>query len=73
MNKQQSMFMFGIKCGRCDQEIIAPHKTEFLDDKVIRHVWQCARCKARFASYPRFSPDGKSVREAMTKVDIVPL
>jgi hypothetical protein len=67
------MFMFGIKCGRCDQEIIAPQKTEFLDDKVIRHVWQCPGCKARFASHPRFSDIGKSVRDATTKVDIVPL
>ena len=27
------MFMFGMRCVRCNHEIIAPHKTEFLDDK----------------------------------------
>jgi hypothetical protein len=34
------MFMFGIKCVRCDQELIAPGRTEFLGDKIIRHFWQ---------------------------------
>ena len=24
------MFMFGIRCVRCNHEIIAPHRTEFL-------------------------------------------
>jgi hypothetical protein len=46
--------MFGIHCARCDHEIIAPHRTEFLDDRVIRHLWQCPRCKARFfQKFPR--------------------
>ena len=42
------MFMFGMCCVRCDHEIIAPHKTEFLDDRVIRHLWHCPCCKALF-------------------------
>ena len=25
--------MFGVHCARCDHEIIAPHRTEFLDDR----------------------------------------
>ena len=29
------MFMFGMRCVRCNHEIIAPHKTELLDDEVI--------------------------------------
>ena len=66
------MFMFGIKCVRCDQELIAPRRTEFLDDKVIRHFWHCPKCKAWFESFPRFPADAKLVREVMLRVDIFP-
>jgi hypothetical protein len=30
MKQRSSMFMFGMRCVRCDNEIIAPHKTELL-------------------------------------------
>jgi hypothetical protein len=53
------MFMFGMRCVRCDHEIIAPRDTELLDDRVIRHVWHCPSCTARFESFPRF-PKGVS-------------
>jgi hypothetical protein len=64
--------MFGIHCVRCDHEIIAPHKTEFLDDRVIRHLWQCPRCKARFESSPRFPENAKSISQLAAHVDIFP-
>ena len=67
------MFLFGIQCVRCNHEIIAPHKTELLDDAVIRHLWHCPRCKALFESFPRFPANANSVREAMMSVDIFPL
>ena len=73
MKKQRSMFMFGIQCVRCNHEIIAPHKSEFLDDKVIRHLWHCPRCEAWFESFPRFPANAKSVKELMTTVDVFPL
>jgi len=66
------MFMFGIDCVRCNYDIIAPRHSEFLHDGVIRHVWHCPKCKARFESFPRFPPDAKLVREAMMKVDVFP-
>ena len=65
--------MFGMRCVRCNHEIIAPHKSEFLDDDVIRHLWHCPCCKAMFESFPRFPKNAKSVREAMMTVDIFPL
>jgi transcription elongation factor Elf1 len=72
MKKQRSMFMFGIQCVRCNHEIIAPHKSEFLDDKVIRHLWHCPRCVAWFESFPRFPANAKSAKELMTRVDVFP-
>jgi transcriptional regulator NrdR family protein len=72
MKNRHSMFMFGMRCVRCDHEIIAPIKTELLDDKVIRHLWQCPGCKARFESLPRFPKDAKLVKEVMKSFDIFP-
>jgi hypothetical protein len=62
--------MFGIHCARCDYEIIAPHRTEFLDDGVIRHLWRCPRCKARFESSPKFPKVARSVSELTAHVDV---
>ena len=66
------MFMFGMRCVRCDHEIIAPIEAELLDDKVIRHLWHCPCCKARFESFPRFPNDAKLVKEVMKSVDVFP-
>jgi len=68
MNNRRSMFMFGMRCVRCEHEIIAPRKTELLDDKVIRHLWHCLSCKARFVSFPRFPANAKSVKDVMFSV-----
>ena len=72
MKKRPSMFMFGMRCVRCNHEIIAPHKSEFLDDDVICHLWHCPCCKAMFKFFPRFPKNAKSVKEVMTRVDIFP-
>jgi transcription elongation factor Elf1 len=72
MKKRPSMFMFGIQCVRCNHEIIAPHETELLDDKVIRHLWHCPSCEARFESFPRFPKDAKSVREGDVEGGYIP-
>jgi hypothetical protein len=66
------MFMFGMRCVRCNHEIIAPHKTELLDDEVIRHLWHCACCKAMLESFPRFPANAKLVRDVMMSVDVFP-
>ena len=69
---RRSMFMFGMLCVRCHHEIIAPQETELADDKVIRHLWQCPNCKARFESFPRFPKNARLVKEVMMKVDVFP-
>jgi hypothetical protein len=45
MKKRSS---FGMRCVRCDYEIIAPHKTELLTNNVIRHLSHCHCCNAYF-------------------------
>jgi hypothetical protein len=72
MKNQRSMFMFGMQCVRCNHEIIAPHKTALLDEKVIRHVWHCPSCQAWFESFPRFPANAKSVKDVTMRVDVFP-
>ena len=50
----------------------SPHKTEFLDDRIIRHLWHCPCCKAVFKSFPRFPKNARLVKQVMTKVDVFP-
>jgi hypothetical protein len=66
------MFMFGMRCIRCNHEIIAPHKSEFLDNEVIRHLWHCPCCKAIFESIPRFPANAKLVKEVTMSVEVFP-
>jgi hypothetical protein len=42
---------FGINCIRCNDELIAPEKSEYHDGKFIRHLWLCSKCKTRFESF----------------------
>ena len=41
---------FGISCIRCNEELIAPDKSEYCAGTHIRHLWHCAKCSARFES-----------------------
>jgi hypothetical protein len=31
--------LFGVTCVRCGNDLIAPEKSEHLDDRRIRHLW----------------------------------
>jgi hypothetical protein len=64
--------LFGIDCVSCGNALIAPAKTEYLDGQLIRHLWHCPRCHARFESFPRFPPDARRVKELPGKVDVFP-
>ena len=39
---------FGINCVRCNDELIAPEKSEYRAGTHIRHLWHCSNCSARF-------------------------
>ncbi len=64
--------LFGINCVGCGNELIAPSKTEYLDHTLIRHLWHCPKCRARFESFPRFPTNAKSVKDLVAHVDIFP-
>ena len=55
---------FGINCVRCNDELIAPEKSEYRAGTHIRHLWHCSNCSARFKSIEQVPV------EAMTADDI---
>ena len=55
---------FGISCVRCDEELIAPDRSEYRAGTHIRHLWHCPKCSARFESIEQIPV------EAMTADDI---
>jgi hypothetical protein len=57
---------FGIRCVCCDEELIAPDKSEYRAGAHIRHLWNCPNCSARFESIEQIPV------EAMTTDDIFP-
>ncbi len=57
---------FGISCVRCDEELIAPEKSEYRAGAHIRHLWLCPKCATRFESIEQIPV------EVMTTDDIRP-
>jgi hypothetical protein len=57
---------FGIKCVRCDNELIGPEKSEYQDGKFICHRWFCPMCTTSFVSLESIPV------EVMTTDDIAP-
>jgi hypothetical protein len=64
--------LFGMDCIRCGNELIAPENTEYVDHQLIRHVWLCPKCHARFESFPRFPPDVRRLKNLVSKMDVFP-
>jgi len=57
---------FGIGCVRCGEDLIAPDKSEYRAGTLIRRLWRCPKCSARFESIEQIPV------EAMTADDIFP-
>ena len=62
--------LFGVTCVRCGNDLIAPEKSEHLDDRRIRHLWHCPKCRVRFEAFLRFPAEAKSIRDLKTKMEI---
>ena len=38
---------FGTNCVQCDNELIAPERSEYRDERQ-RHLWRCPKCDRSF-------------------------
>jgi hypothetical protein len=55
---------FGADCVHCGKELIAPERSEYRDERQVRHIWRCAKCARSFEVI--WSADTKSVTDIST-------
>ena len=58
---------FGTNCVRCDNELIAPERSEYRDGGQIRHLWCCSRCDYSFEVIPHAHT--KSKEDIMRRIE----
>ena len=58
---------FGTDCVQCGDELIAPDRSEYRDERHILHLWRCSKCDC---SFEVISPaDTKSIEGIMTRIE----
>jgi hypothetical protein len=57
---------FGMSCVQCSNELIAPERSEYRNERQVHHVWNCPKCNACFGSLVVFPADTKSMRDIKT-------
>ena len=63
---------FGINCVQCSNELIAPERSEYRNERQVHHVWHCPKCCACFGSLLVFPAGSKSMRDIKTGDVIFP-
>ena len=58
---------FGTNCVQCDNELIAPERSEYRDEGQIRHLWHCSRCDCSFEVIPHANT--KSIQHIMRRIE----
>ena len=57
---------FGTNCVQCDNELIAPERSEYRDGGQISHFWHCLRCDCSFEVISRAHT--KSIEDIMRRI-----
>ena len=52
---------FGVTCGQCGHDLIAPEWSEYRNDRHVHHVWRCWKCDCCFETII----DTKTTRDFM--------
>ena len=52
---------FGTDCVQCGNELIAPERSEYRDERHVLHIWRCPKCDRSFEVI--WSADLKSVTD----------
>ena len=40
--------LFGTSCDQCQDDIIAPNRSEYVNQDQVRHFWSCDNCGHQF-------------------------
>ena len=60
---------FGTNCVQCEDELIAPERSEYRDERQIRHFWYCSRCEC---SFEVIAPsDADSIEDILRRIEDV--
>jgi hypothetical protein len=51
---------FGIKCVQCSNQLIAPERSEYWNERHVRHLWQCPKCDCCFETANLISNDSSN-------------
>jgi hypothetical protein len=58
---------FGIDCVQCDNELIAPERSEYRHERHILHLWRCWKCDCCFEVI--LPADTKSIKDIMRSIE----
>ena len=39
---------FGVKCVQCSNELIAPERSDYWNERHVSHLWHCPKCDCCF-------------------------
>ena len=60
---------FGTECVQCSNELIAPNRSEYRDQRLIVHLWYCPKCDC---SFEEISPaDTGPIKNVMKRIGAV--
>ena len=60
---------FGIRCVKCSDELIAPERSEFWNERRACHVWRCQKCNCCFETLVMFPAASRTKRDSITRDD----
>ena len=60
---------FGTDCVQCRNELIAPSRSEYRDQRLVVHLWCCPKCDC---SFEVISPaDIGPMKDVMRRIEVV--
>jgi hypothetical protein len=63
---------FGITCIQCSNTLIAPERSEYRNERQVRHLWYCWECDFCFESVVSFPAETNSMKDIKTGDVIFP-
>ena len=62
-----------MRCVQCDNELVAPERSEYWSNKHACHIWLCPTCSACFESLVSFPMMGDILTEDQSLLPSLPV
>ena len=59
-------------CIQCDDALIAPERSEYVSEQLVRNLWSCAKCGCRFETEAHIPAYAKSAIDTTTMEAFLP-